>query len=410
MASRKGSTYSKNAVLEVFGLLWEETDYQHGLSISQIYERLIERHEDLGDYDYRPPSERTIREQLNWLSDPSNTILNRPIRKVSIAECEREGITDYTPGWYMTSYLSVSEMRILADSLMLSRINNDMIEDINGKLSRISGGDSATHRELEHIPAFEHYNPDFLHTIEGLDQAIGQGWSVDFEYCDYDSEGKLVPERYGEAIIKHYIFDPYRTVYKNGHYYVLGHLHGANDLSYFMADRIRNLQVLNHTPMEINQTQWQQDGTLRPACDGTPQAKAILTELQKHYVQGLAINRGGAFDPVRFTRERPYPTTEMATTITMVIRDSMLSNLYEWFDDPHIIDQCYGNYVVQVVSSESAMLQWALQYSTNGNVYIVQPQSLRNKMRSVGQHLNACYGAKSTSLTSAGNGSFATTP
>ncbi len=389
--SRRGSTYSKNAVIEIFGLLWEETDYQHGLTIPQIRQRLIERHEETGDPDYQAPSERTIREQLNWLSDPANTILNRPIRKVSRIECEREGITDFTPGWYMSAYLNTAEMRLLADSLMISRINEDMIEDLGEKIMRISGGRNALPRRFDNFDAITHYNPDFLHTVGGLDRAIEQGWCVDFEYCEYDEDGNLKPRQYDDGTVKHYVLDPYRTMFKHGKYYILGHVRGSNELTVFTVDRIRNLQVLENVKVEIPLERWQEDGTLRPASDLTDEARAQMETLKRKHKQGIPANRGDALDPIKYMRERPYMIAKEAVSITMVLRERMITSLYEWFDEPHIIDIRNGNYLVQVMSPEDPMLWWVMQYSNSNAVYVIEPQSLRGRLRELGRSLAEDY-------------------
>lgn len=389
--SRRGSTYSKNAVLEIFGLLWEETDYQHGLTIAQIHQRLIDRHETDGDIGYTPPSERTIREQLNWLSHPENTILNRPIRKVNVGECQREGITDYTPGWYMSAYLSPAEMNLLADSLMLPRINDDMLGVIAEKIAHISGGRPSSPRRLNQIKAHTHYNTDFLHTIEGLDRAIEQGWSVDFEYCDYDSDGELVARRYTGGAVRHYTFDPYRLLYKAGKYYILGHLRGSNALCSFMTDRISNLRVLDGVPVEITLDRWQQDGTLRPASDTTEEAQAQLDALRRRYPSGMAAERGTPLDPVTFIRRRPYMIADPAVMVTLVTDATMLTPLFEWFDDPHVLEERDGNYLVQVMSPEGAMLRWLLQHAQDEGVYVMQPQSLRRRLQAAGWSLVKRY-------------------
>lgn len=389
--SRRGSTYSKNAVLEIFGLLWEETDYQHGLTIPQIRQRLIERHAQAGDPEYQAPSERTIREQLNWLSDPANTILNRPIRKVSISECEREGITDFTPGWYMSAYLTTAEMRLLADSLTISRINEDMIENLGEKIIRISGGKNALPRRFDNIEAITHYNPDFLHTVTGLDRAVEREWCVDFEYCEYDHEGNLTPRQYDDGAVKHYAFDPYRTMYKHGKYYILGHVRGDSELTVFTVDRIRNLQVLENVKVEIPLSRWQEDGTLRPASDMTDEAREQMDMLKRRHKQGIPSNRGGTLDPIRYMRERPYMIPTEAVPITMVLRERMITSLYEWFDKPRIIDIRNGNYLVQVMSPENPMLWWVMQYSDSHAVYIIEPQSLRDRLRELGRALAKNY-------------------
>ncbi len=121
MGANRGQTNAKNAVIEIFELLWEETDECHGLTESEIQERLEERHIDR-DIDAPAPSTRTIYNQIHWLSIQHHPILGRRVSKVDI-EAARERTPDAKPGWYMEPFLSDAESRLLADSLMLSRID-----------------------------------------------------------------------------------------------------------------------------------------------------------------------------------------------------------------------------------------------------------------------------------------------
>lgn len=403
MATAKGSTYSKNAIIEIFELLWRETDDSHGLTANEIIERLEEQHRSHGDDDYKAPSNRTVREQLYWLKD--NPVLGRTVNRLDASEIPqlRKRSSDPKPGWYMEPYLSASEMRLLADSLMLSRLNEDTLGDLENKIAALSGGREGQPREASHIDAYEHYNNDFLHTIEGVDRAIHEGRvatldepsprfpngrAVRFQYCDYTLGGALEPRRWRDGNARWYTLDPYRLVYNTGRYYLVGYLHHKHypttkpheeNLICFLAERIRNLYVLDPAKVPVTYTldRWRADGSLR--ADGQPS------------------DPNDVLDPVEYVRQRPYLVTGAAVPITMVVRRGMLGTVYEWFDAPDVSESGKndgdGNplYRVVVRCPELAMLWWILQYSANGDVQILSPQSLRDRLYEAGCRLVRQY-------------------
>ncbi|RSX48999.1 helix-turn-helix transcriptional regulator [Bifidobacterium callimiconis] len=398
------AAYSKNAIVEIFELLWRETDDAHGLTANEIVERLEERHREQGDDDYKAPSNRTVREQLYWLKD--NPVLGRAVGRIDASSLPelRARCADPQPGWYMEPYLSASEMRLLADSLMLSRLSEDALGDLENKIAALSGGREGRPREASHIDAFEHYNSDFLHTIEGIDRAIHEGRvaqspdepasqfpdgrAVRFQYCDYTLGGVLEPRRWRDGNIHWYTVDPYRLVYKTGRYYLVGYLHHKHhadtaphdeNLICFTADRIRELRVLDpaKTPVTHTLDRWRADGTLRG--DDEPS------------------DPNDVLDPVEYVRQRPYFITGKAVPITMAVRRGMLGTVYEWFDAPDVSDSGQrdddGNpmYKVVVQCPELSMMWWTLQYSASGDVTILSPQSLRRSLYEAGQRLVRQY-------------------
>lgn len=388
----RGGRYSKNAVLEVFELLWKETDDAHGLTVPEILLRLRQRHERLGDDDYQAPGERTVRDQLHWLRD--NPVLGRHIGHIGQKDMAglRERQPDAKPGWFMAPYLEPSEMRLLVDSLMLARINDDMMDSMSDRLAALAGyaghdahGDL---RVLSHVHELRIRNNDFLHTIECLDWAIEHAHAVTFLYCDYryapDSpvHAMLTPRQHADGTPRTYTVDPYGLVYKNGRYYLVGHMHmaGRPGLTCFVADRIRDMNVMEHADgrVRIPLERWRADGTLRDPAE--------------------PADRNDTFDPVGFVRDRPYLTMGRPVDVEMLVKPAMMNNVFEWFDgidEPQPIrDKDSGKiaaFRVRVRCPELAMLWWTMQYSTNGMVRIIAPQSLRDDLFQAGKWLIKYY-------------------
>ena len=113
-------------------------------------------------------------------------------------------------------------MRLLLDSLTLSRISLDTMDDLIGKIRELAGAAGQAVGYLDHVATYTHINGEFLSTIDQLNQAIEEGHGVTFQYRDYGPDGTLIPHksRTGAGRIT-YTADPYQMVYKNGRYYLI---------------------------------------------------------------------------------------------------------------------------------------------------------------------------------------------
>ena len=212
-AQRK--SYAGNTTLEIFEVLWRHSYFGHGLTVRQILDELARKHqlEDPSEL----PTEKTIRNQLKKLT--ATEFLGRHIGH--LAESDLAGIEckNPQPGWYLDAFLSTAEMRLLLDSLTLSRISLDTMDDLIGKIRELAGAAGQAVGYLDHVATYTHINGEFLSTIDQLNQAIEEGHGVTFQYRDYGPDGTLIPHksRTGAGRIT-YTADPYQMVYKNGRY------------------------------------------------------------------------------------------------------------------------------------------------------------------------------------------------
>ena len=92
-------------------------------------------------------------------------------------------------------------------------------------------------------------------------------------------------------------------------------------------------------------------------------------------------------------RPRPSPVADAPIRIRMAVRDeSMLNNVFEWFDDPQIKHSPDGTqFEVIVDAPERAVFWWALQYSWDGRVVILEPDSLKRKLYDAGRRMATAY-------------------
>ncbi|WP_338070163.1 WYL domain-containing protein [Bifidobacterium simiarum] len=332
-------------------MLSQHTDREHGMTLETLCSLV-------------GASAKTLRGHLRMLEEirPFGRRIGR-LRKADIADALAP---DATVGWYMEPVLDAAQVRLLADSLALSRINADTTRELLDRLqalSGVSGGDIA----IDQIAAPRHYNREFLINIEKLNDAIRAERVVRYRYCRYDDSGELVPRVDETGRIKRYTADPYQMLYKNGRYYLLCHRHGLANLSYLHVDRIRELELL-------------------------PENEPLQRRLDD-------FADVGRFDIAEHMAERPYPMGGPAVDIHMRVTGS-LEPVFDWFDRPEVTPIADGAdavgvraYDVHVRANERATLWWALQYAAfdYGTIEILAPQSLRDSLRQAGQSLVRRY-------------------
>lgn len=341
--------YTNNAVVEILKLLWQQTRTGHGLSTQQIHDQLVF---SLGEF---APSIRTVRNQLNTLE--GSNFLGREIHKlVPISDDdvnEMNNAKEPQPGWRMSTFFDPAEVRLLSDSLALSRISKDAMNDMVDKLNELVGGITLSNDYLATANERDRLNREFLTTIGRLNDAISSNRAVTFHYMNYNKDGQLEPRLSQNSNSPHeYHVDPYQMVFKNGRYYLICALHDdEEERRIFYVDRIANISI---------------------SSESSHASKAH-------------------FDAIEYMRERPYPVTEEAVKIVMAVQPSAFNYIFDWFDESKIIktkDKPY--YIVTVKSPIKAAYWWALQYA-DAPVEIIKPPELRQQLQKAGITLAIRY-------------------
>ncbi|MBM6698743.1 WYL domain-containing protein [Bifidobacterium pullorum subsp. saeculare] len=362
MTASTRKRYAPNAGLEILDVLWHGTYFGHGMTVRQILVELRRRHPD----DPKAvPTEKTVRNQLAALREAKP--LGRVVDQLTAEALEGLDMPDKQPGWYLDSFLSPAEMRLLADSLTLARLDPEALGKLVGKLQDLAGAAGKGISHLEHVGSHRHINRQFLVTVDDLNRAIEEGFAVTFHYCDYDEHGDLTPRADDDGRLRRYAFDPFQMVYKNGRYYLIGHLHGEDTgrMRLFVVERITDLDL--------------HDGTMVP--EVAPRAD---------------------FDAVELMRHRPYAQLGPTERIEMAVTGKrMLDNVFEWFDAPTVRmtserrPDAQGRpqpvYQVAVDAPELAAFWWALQYSWNKQLAIIAPDSFKARLRDAGTQLLGMY-------------------
>ena len=103
------------------------------------------------------------------------------------------------------------------------------------KLSNYSNQEQET-KVNQHISSLEVINrlssPSMKPILKKLEQAIADGYSI-----------KILYRKSGEELPTYRLVDPYRIIYWNNKWYVIGFCHLRNDIRSFRVDRIENLTL-----------------------------------------------------------------------------------------------------------------------------------------------------------------------
>ena len=354
-----GST--SQLVIRIIEVLTERTDREHGIALADLCQEV-------------GASEKTVRAHLKMLTQVKP--FGRTVGRLTRSDLAHAESPDSCVGWYIEPVLDSAEARLLADSLALSRINADSVQNLLHKLQALGGrGADRGSLAIDQLETPEHYNAEFLVNIEKLNEAIRADRVVEFRYCHYGANGELVPRvdaATGRA--KRYRVDPYQMFYKNGRYYLLCHMHAYRNLSYLHVDRIRKLVILG---------------------DFVP---------RKHELNSFA-KPGEEFDVSAHMAERPYPMGGEPVTIRMRVtcgsmgvrreghRLPSLDPIFDWFPNPQVRQIGDEMFEVTVCANEKATLWWALQYADEGltTIEILEPQSLREELCRTGKRLAQRY-------------------
>ncbi|KAB7790503.1 helix-turn-helix transcriptional regulator [Bifidobacterium leontopitheci] len=333
-------------IVELLEMLNAHTDREHGLTAAQISERL-------------GISVKTVRTHLKTLQQLKP--FGRNVGRLERKDIEHAESADPSVGWYIEPILDTAQMRLLSDGALISRSDGEYLRDLIATIYSFAGR-SGQLRGLQQLDTPRNYNTEFLSNIELLNDAIDHERSITFHYCTYDVDGNLVPRRNRDGTIRRYEADPYHLMYKNDKYYLICHMRQYDRLSYLHVERFRDL-AMNEA-----------DHTLSRPLDS------------------FSDHPGTPFDVTRHMNERPYPMSGPAVPIRMRL-NGPLEPIYDWFDEADVTETGDRQYEVKVTANETSVLWWALQYSDSGSIEILEPQSLRDRLRDNGRRLVETYGA-----------------
>jgi len=318
----------KTLLLRLYQVLCDYSDSEHPLTQQQIIEILYR--------DYGIEIERkAVGRNLSFLKEMGYEIVSN--RNGSFLEDK-----DFES----------SELRLLIDSVLSSRhISAKYSKDLIDKLVRLGGVHFKPH--VKHIYSVNDWgkseNKELFYNIDLIDEAIEKGKKIIFNY------NKLGMDKQLHKTYRH-VISPYQMILHNQKYYLMGFNKYWEVIRFYRLDKITSMSVLDEPAKPLREIEGYENG----------------------------------IDYKELANSRPYMFADPPEKILIKCQNFLVDELADWFGlDFKItpIDDEYMN--VELSASPSAMVYWAIQYGDNAEV--VEPQSLRNRIRDMIKFISSKY-------------------
>ncbi len=309
----------KLALLRIWQILWEHSDYEHPLTQKEIAQHLQK--------DYGISIERkAISHNLSLLKEAGAEI-----------ESSRAG-----------SYLDYrdfedAELHLLIDGVLCSRhITAKRSADLIERLCKLSNKYFRSH--VKNIYSVGDWskteNPALFYNIEMIDAAIEQKCRIGYDYNKIGIDKKLHKSSYQ-------VVTPYRMLLHNQRYYLMAYSEYWGNMVFHRLDRITNMRLTEE--------------------------KATPLSAVPGYENGL--------DYKKLATSMPYMYSDKPERITFLADVAIVDQIVDWFGDDVRFAKCpdEGKVEATVTASPNAMKHWAMQYINH--VEIKSPQSLVEQIK-----------------------------
>lgn len=309
----------KLALLRIWQILWEHSDYKHPLTQEEIARRL--------QNDYGISIERkAISRNLSLLKEAGAEI-----------KAAREG-----------SYLEYrefedSELRLLIDGVLCSKhITAKHSADLIDRLCGLSNKYFRSH--VKNIYSVKDWgkteNPELFYNIEVIDAAIEQNCRIDYNYNKIGIDKKLHRS-------SHQVVTPYQMLLHNQRYYLMAYSEYWGNMVFHRLDRITNMRLTEE--------------------------KATPLSSVPGYENGL--------DYKKLSSSLPYLYSDEPVRITFTANIGIVDQIVDWFGKDVRFTKCpdEGKIEATVTASPRAMEHWAMQYA--GYVTVTSPPALVEQIK-----------------------------
>ncbi len=219
MAKRPNQTKKIPLIIK---MLREETDDEHGLSMSQIIERLAEEGVEA--------ERKSIYRDFEVLRDCGYDVIKRPGRPTEYALGERE--------------FQYPELLLLVDAVQGSRFltkrkSQQLIQRVKGLTSVHQAEALERHVHVER--RIRTQNESVYYNVDAIQEAIAARKKVAFRYFRHDVNQRKVYGKDGGT----YRETPVHLVYSDGYYYLISFNDTHDDFVRYRIDRMSHIQVLD---------------------------------------------------------------------------------------------------------------------------------------------------------------------
>lgn len=244
-------------------------------------------------------------------------------------------------GYYINSDFENSELRMLIDSILFSKIiSPSQAKRLIEKLKKL--GNKYFEPKVNHISNLSELqhtkNPQVMNTIDKINDAIENKKKIKFIYNDYGTDFEMYPK-----LKSPYIVNPYQMVANNSYYYLVGNYDKYDDISHYRLDRMTDVEILD---------------------------KENIKNL-KDLVQNFNLPKHMA--------EHIYMFSGESVNIKILAQKNLMNDLIDWYGtDFKILEKNDNDMIVSLKCNEKAFECWALQYGKY--IEVLEPIDLRKKI------------------------------
>ena len=294
-------SYKQNgfAILEV---LKKYTDETHHLKQQEIIDLL---NKDKG----HAPVRKSLRCDLQELVDAGYPIL-------------------YKRGWYYVHEFSPAELNLVVDSLRTaSGITAGQRDELIRKISRL-GGD--WYAKDENNKQLRPQNPQFLHTLDILHEAIKAGRKVLFYYGNYGIDKQLHYRCRDDGNPRDYLINPYQILTTNGRYYLICNVDKYDTIAHFRVERIMDIQLTDQPIKPLSSIEGCENG----------------------------------IDPQEYVNDHPYMYSGKPKKHTFQAKAEAMNDIFDWFGMNAKIEQVDDAVISVTVKADDASFEyWCRRYA-----------------------------------------------
>lgn len=213
-------TNNKSRILYILKILYENTDEQNTISITDIVELL----EKQGIKAHR----RTIMTDIDSIEETGIDI-------ITIKSTQNRyfiGNRDF----------ELAEVKLLVDAVESSKLitpkkSNELIRKLSTLVSKHQASELNCHIYVDQRVKPE--NEEIYYTVDAIHSAINSNKQIEFKYYQYTGRKEKIFKNNGFV----YNLSPYALIWSEDHYYAIGYCDKHGKISKFRVDRMANTVI-----------------------------------------------------------------------------------------------------------------------------------------------------------------------
>lgn len=220
----------KQRILYTMKIFLEQTDEEHGKTVSEIAEMLKEYGFDA--------DRRSIYSDIEALNSFGMDIVS-----------SRGKRHEY---FLVSRTFELPELKLLVDAVQSSKfITEKKSRELIGKLESLTS--EYMKRQLSRSVYVKNrvktMNESIYYNVDILENALNENKKISFVYSDYDLDKKLIPRHNGER----YIVSPFMLTWDDENYYMIAFHDKRGDMAHFRVDKMGKIQMLEEDRKEFEE-------------------------------------------------------------------------------------------------------------------------------------------------------------